>query len=76
MVAGYLTARFILRNKITYETLTHLLLTGFILMISAYIWNNVFPVNRKLWTSSFAVMAIGLSLNTLAFIIFAVDYSQ
>jgi len=73
MVAGYLTARFILRNKITYETLTHLLLTGFILMVLAYIWNNVFPVNRKLWTSSFAVMAIGLSLNTLAFIIFAVD---
>lgn len=73
MVAGYLTARFILRNKITYETLTHLLLTGFLLMVLAYIWNNVFPVNRKLWTSSFSAMSIGLSLNTLAFIIFAVD---
>ncbi|WP_447640514.1 MULTISPECIES: acyltransferase family protein [Chitinophagaceae] len=73
VVAGYLAARFILRNKITYETLTHLLLTGFLLMVLAYIWNNVFPVNRKLWTSSFAVMAIGLSLNTLAFIVFMVD---
>lgn len=73
IVAGYLTARFILRTKITYETLTHLLLTGFLLMVLAYIWNNVFPVNRKLWTSSFAVMSIGLSLNVLAFIIFMVD---
>ncbi|MFT4204860.1 MAG: DUF5009 domain-containing protein [Chitinophagaceae bacterium] len=73
MVAGYLTARFILRTKITYETLTHLLLTGFLLTVLAYIWNNVFPVNRKLWTSSFAVMSIGFSLNVLAFIIFAVD---
>lgn len=73
VVAGYLTARFILRTKITYETLTHLLLTGFLLTVLAYIWNNVLPVNRKLWTSSFAVMSIGLSLSTLAFIIFIVD---
>ena len=73
VVAGYLTARFILRSKITYETLTHLLLTGFLLMVLAYIWNNVFPLNRKLWTSSFSVMSIGLSLDTLALIIFTVD---
>ncbi|PZP49853.1 MAG: DUF5009 domain-containing protein [Pseudopedobacter saltans] len=76
IVAGYLTARFILRTKITYETLTHLLLTGFLLMVLAYIWNNVLPVNRKIWTSSFAVMSIGLSLNTLAFIIFIVDKAK
>ncbi|QES90496.1 acyltransferase family protein [Rhizosphaericola mali] len=73
IIAGFLTARIIFKKKITYETLTLILISGFMLMSLAYIWNNVLPVNRKLWTSSFAVESIGLCLSILAIIIYVVD---
>lgn len=73
MVAGYLVGRFIKRKGITYETLTLLLLTGFLLLSLSYIWNNVFPVNMKLWTSSFVLQTIGIDLSILSLVIYTVD---
>ena len=44
----------------TYEGLTKLLLAGCALLFCGYLWNLVFPINKKLWTSSFVVFTIGL----------------
>lgn len=37
------------------------------------IWNFSFPINKKLWTSSFVLFAGGLSLLLLAFVMWFVD---
>lgn len=73
MIAGYLAGRFIFQKKFSFETLTNLLMMGFLFMTLAFIWNYVCPVNANLWTSSYAVQAIGVDLSVIAIIIFIVD---
>lgn len=44
-----------------------LLLFGILGLAAGQIWNLWFPINKNLWTSSFALFAGGFSLVTLAF---------
>jgi len=46
---------------------------GFISVALALIWNLVFPINKNLWTSSFVLLAGGLSLLFLALFYYIID---
>ncbi len=46
---------------------------GIVLAAAGLLWNPYFPINKKLWTSSFALFAGGLSLLLLALSIWLVD---
>ncbi|MGC3976952.1 MAG: hypothetical protein QM751_01150 [Paludibacteraceae bacterium] len=74
VIAGYLAGVFIRKKGKTYEGIAKSLLVGFVLIGFAFLWNYGFPVNKKLWTSSFALLTIGLDLMILASIIFYVDF--
>ena len=39
-----------------------LLLAGVVLIILALLWDNVFPIHKKLWTSSFVFLTVGIGL--------------
>lgn len=43
------------------------------LVSSGLLWNTVFPINKKLWTSSFSLFAGGLSLLLLAVSVYIID---
>jgi predicted acyltransferase len=73
VLAGYLAGKFICENGKTYEGLAKLLLVGFVLLMVAEAWNWVFPINKKLWTSSFVLYTVGLDLGILAMIIYVFD---
>jgi predicted acyltransferase len=45
-----------------------LLIAGFVLLFIGWMWGWVFPINKKLWTSSFVLFAGGLSI--IAFSLF------
>jgi predicted acyltransferase len=49
------------------------MLIGAGLLIIAYFWNPIFPVNKKLWTSSFAILTVGLDCFILSIIIYLTD---
>jgi len=74
VVAGYVVGRFVQQKGNTYEGLTKLLLSGAALLFIAYCWNLVFPVNKKLWTSSFVVLTVGLDCIILAAIIYVITF--
>lgn len=44
----------------------YLLLAGFGLMVLGYIWGGVFPLNKGLWTSSYAIFTGGMAMCFLA----------
>ena len=46
---------------------------GVAFIVLALIWNFVFPINKNLWTSSFVLLAGGLSLLLLALFFFVID---
>ncbi len=73
VVAGFLVGQYVQRKGKTYEGITHLLLAGFGLLVVAYFWNFVFPINKKLWTSSFVLHTVGLDCMLLAAVIYITD---
>lgn len=74
VIAGYLVGKFLQEKGKTYEALTKLLIAGFALLVIAYFWNLVFPINKKLWTSSFVLHTVGLDCLILAVIIYVIDF--
>ena len=66
MIAGFICARYIRNNGFTIETLRRFLFVGFGLLILTSLWSVQYPVSKKLWTSSYVVLTIGLDLFLLA----------
>jgi predicted acyltransferase len=71
---GYLVGKFLQQKGKTFEGLTKLLLLGFVLMVIAYFWDLSFPINKKLWTSSFVVYTVGIDCVIISAIIYVVDF--
>jgi predicted acyltransferase len=65
VVAGYATGLFIQRDRNRKNTRIDLLLLGTSLFFVAFVWDLAFPINKKLWTSSYALLTIGLDLAIL-----------
>lgn len=76
VTAGYFAGVYIQKNGKTFEGLAKLLMVGFVFLIIAYWWNLGFPINKKLWTSSFVVHTIGLDLMILSLIIYYTDFKH
>lgn len=76
VVAGYTVGKFIQHKGNTYEGLTKLLLTGVLLLFAAYCWDLIFPINKKLWTSSFVLQTVGLDCIIISIIIYIINFRQ
>jgi predicted acyltransferase len=76
VVGGYMAGKFIQEKGNTYEGLTKLLLAGVLLLFAAYCWNLTFPINKKLWTSSFVVNTVGLDCIIISLIIYVIHFKH
>ena len=76
VTAGYFAGKYIQQKGNSFEGLTILLLTGAALIFAAYCWNFSFPVNKKLWTSSFVLLTVGLDCVIIAAIIYIINFKQ
>jgi predicted acyltransferase len=76
VIAGYFTGVFVSKKGKTYEGLARLLLLGCLLLIFAYLWNLVLPVNKKLWTPSYVVLTIGIDMVWLSFLLYLIEFRQ
>ena len=74
VAAGFWAGKYIQEKGKTYEGLFKLILIGFTLILVAFMWNYSFPINKKLWTSSFAVLTVGLDFCIIAAIIYYTDF--
>lgn len=73
VVIGYYAGKFIQEKGKTYDTISKLLLTGCLFIFIAICWNSVFPINKKLWTSSFVFITTGLDLVIISALIYIVE---
>lgn len=74
VTAGFMIGRFIQEKGKTFEGLSQLLLIGVSLIVIGYFWDLSFPINKKLWTSSFVVYTVGIDCVILSGIIYTVDF--
>jgi predicted acyltransferase len=76
VVGGYVVGKYVQEKGKIYEGLTHIMLGGFILLVIAHFWNYQFPINKKLWTSSFVLHTVGLDCLILSGVIYLIDFKQ
>jgi predicted acyltransferase len=73
-VMGYFVGRYIRQKGKTWEMLSHLFIAGVILVFVGFCWDMTFPINKKIWTSSFVLYSAGLATMVLAFFIYLVEF--
>ena len=65
-LAGYWVGLFIQRRGVNVQTVISLLIAGALCVVFGLLWGTVFPINKKLWTSSFVVLTAGWASMVLA----------
>ena len=63
---GYLTGVWLKRQPVSSKTSLNLLMFGLAAVVIGLVWNGFFPINKKLWTSSFVLVTTGWGLISLA----------
>ncbi len=56
-----------------YQTLTVLFIAAVALLFTGYAWGLVFPINKKIWTSSYVCYTSGLAILVLATLVYAIE---
>ncbi len=72
-IAGILTGTWVRRKMADGEKWTAMFAIGFLLFLVGMLWGEVFPINKKLWTSSYVLFHSGLALLTLSTVWWLVD---
>ena len=76
VIFGFLVGEYIQNKGKNFEMLSQLLLTGVILVLAGYIWDFSFPINKKIWTSSYVVYTSGLAMITLSIFIYLIEFKN
>ncbi|MFM2139683.1 MAG: hypothetical protein RJA57_1990 [Bacteroidota bacterium] len=56
-----------------YPMLTGLFVTAVVFLVTGFCWDTVFPINKKIWTSSYVVYTTGLAMLTIATMIYLIE---
>lgn len=72
VLIGFLLGIYV-RDGVDYKKLFMIMATGVTLLVISYLWDFVFPVNKKIWTSSFVTLTTGLDLVLLGILIYLLD---
>ena len=73
VIGGYMAGSFLQKSGQNYNTILKMTLVGIALIVTAVVWNDYFPINKKLWTSSFVLLTIGLDLIILSVLVYVLD---
>jgi predicted acyltransferase len=73
VICGYYAGKFIQEKGKGYETISKLMLFGFLFIFFALCWNMTFPIAKKLWTSPFVLLTVGIDLVLISALIYVVE---
>ena len=78
VIAGYALGMYLRAKGSAFETVVKLFVVGAICIGIAFAWDLVFPINKKLWTSSYVLLTVGwdLLIIGLLLIVLPVNASQ
>lgn len=76
VLAGYLAGRFVRDRGTSGRTIAALLVAGGVCVLLALWWDTVFPINKKLWTSSYVLCTVGIDLGVLAILVCLLPQGQ
>lgn len=74
VIIGYATGVYIRRKGKDYEMLSHLFVAGAVLVFAGFAWDLFFPINKKIWTSSYVLYTSGLAMLVLGVVVYALEF--
>ena len=76
VILGFLVGEYIQAKGKNFEMLTQVLLTGVVLVLAGWIWDFSFPINKKIWTSSYVLYTTGLAMIALGMFIYLLEFKE
>jgi len=76
VILGYMVSNYILLKGKTYEMIAGLFVIGCIFIFAGFCWDMVFPINKKIWTSSFVIYTTGLAILVLCVLMYIIEMRQ
>jgi predicted acyltransferase len=76
VVFGFLVGQYIQQKGKNYEMLSNLFIAGSILIFAGFCWDMSFPINKKIWTSSFTLYTTGLATMVIGILIYWIEFKQ
>ncbi len=76
VIIGFFAGRFIQKKGKSFECLARLMLVGVLFIFIALCWNIVFPINKKLWSSSFVMVTTGIDLILISSLIYILEMKK
>ena len=76
VIFGYLVGDYIQKKGKNFEMLSGLFVAGVALLLTGFCWDMVFPINKKIWTSSYTIYTTGLAIITIATMIYMIEFKN
>ncbi len=76
VIFGYLVGDYIQKKGKNFEMLSGLFVAGVALLVTGFCWDMIFPINKKIWTSSYTVYTSGLAIITIATMIYLIEFKN
>ena len=73
---GYFAGNYILTKGKTPAMLNGLFVAGCVLIFTGFCWDMVFPINKKIWTSSYTIYTTGLALLVISIMIYLIEFQE
>jgi len=73
VTAGYFVGRYIQSIPVSKSTILRLVTAGVVLVSVAALWDQVLPINKKIWTSSYVLLTVGLDLLIIAILLYVIE---
>ena len=86
VILGYLAGDYIVQKKNAmsataastpwYTIIANLFVAGGLLVFTGFCWDMVFPINKKIWTSSFVIYTTGIAIMVLATLLYVIEANR
>lgn len=76
VIFGYLVGLYIQKKGNTKGTILNLILGGVVLIAVSLIWHIGFPINKKIWTSSYVLFSVGTDMIVLSVLMYLIEIVQ
>ncbi|MEO6136955.1 MAG: DUF5009 domain-containing protein [Ginsengibacter sp.] len=73
VIFGYFCGDYIIKKGKTPEMVNGLFIAGAVFLFMGYMWDMTFPMNKKIWTSSYVVYTTGLAMVIIAVMIYLIE---
>jgi predicted acyltransferase len=74
VIFGYLVGYYIQTKGKSFEMVASLFVAATLFTGAGFMWDTDFPINKKIWTSSYTVYTTGLALYTIATMIYLIEF--